>query len=107
MSENFEKIKLLVQQREVQVSEHASIEMEKDDILVDELLDSIETTELLEDYPDHPRGPCMLLMHKTSKARRLHAVWGIPAGYSSPTVLVTSYVPDPGLWDGNPRTRRS
>lgn len=106
MSSTFDRIRELIRAGEVRTSEHASIEMDKDDIFFGELLESVETCELLEDYPDHKRGPCILLMHDAPAGRRVHAVWGIPIGYSTPAVLVTAYIPDPERWDNDLRKRR-
>lgn len=99
MGETFANIKKLVAAREIRISEHASLELEKDDVFLTDLLDSFESASLVEDYPDHGRGPCVLLLHRTRDSRVVHAVWRVPAGYSTPVVLVTAYLSDAERWD--------
>ncbi len=94
-----ERILRLVQEGAVRVSEHGYDELSVDAILAREVIVGIADAILVEDYPDYPKGPCVLVLEKDSGNRLIHVVWGIPKGSTSPAVLVTAYRPDPELWE--------
>ena len=98
MSETLEAIKRLVAAGEVRISEHGYDELAEDDIAVRDILNGIEEAVVVEDYPDFPKGPTVLVLQFDRVRRSIHVVWGIPKGHSSPAVLVTAYRPDPKRW---------
>lgn len=106
MSETLERIQALVSRREVRVSEHGYDELASDGILVREVLAGLARAQVLEDYPEYPKGPCVLLLQRDEAGEPIHVVWGIPKGKSSPAVLVTGYRPDPERWTEDFRHRR-
>ena len=98
MSRTFELILDLIDRKQVLVSDHGYDELAEDDILVKEVLDGASAALMVEDYPDYPKGPCVLMLQKDSQDKPIHVVWGIPRGEGSPAVLVTAYRPDPDRW---------
>jgi hypothetical protein len=70
-------------------------------VLVSDVVDGVNTSVLVEDYPDFSRGPSVLVRQSVPDGRYIHVVWGIPAGHSAPAVVVTAYVPDPNRWSGD------
>ncbi len=106
MSETLTHIKTLVARGEVKVSDHGYDELAADSILVRELIASVPDAELLEDYPNYPKGSCVLVLQYDSDLRPVHAVWGIPKGERTPAVLVTAYRPDPMKWTDDLRRRK-
>lgn len=99
MSITFERIKRLVNEGAVRVSEHGYDELSADAIMAREAIAGIEDAILVEDYPEYAKGPCVLVLEKDRGNRLIHVVWGIPRGNTSPAVLVTAYRPDPELWE--------
>jgi len=52
-----------------------------------EIVGGVATAEVIEDYPNYPKGPCVLLLQRTHDGRSAHAVWGLPARREGPAVL--------------------
>jgi hypothetical protein len=104
-SVTFVRIRKLIEDRDVLVSSHGYDELAEDGIMIKDLLSSIESAVVIEDYPDFGKGPCCLVRHRDEKGDFIHAVWGIPKGHKRPAVLITAYRPDPQKWTEN-YTRR-
>ena len=98
MSDTIEKILRLVGRREVLVSSHGYDELAADDIPVRDILYGVPKAVVIENYPEYPKGPCVLVLQRDANGKPIHVVWGIPRGRSSPAVVVTAYRPDPLRW---------
>ena len=65
--------------------------MVKDDIMPSQIVRSLESGLVVEDYPDHSRGSSVLVLCSDGNKRPLHAVWGIPKQRPDMAVLITAY----------------
>lgn len=106
MSETLTRIQKLAAEGSVRISEHGYDELAADAITAREIVNGLASATLLEDYPDYPKGPCVLVLQVASDQKPIHAVWGIPKGESEPAVLVTAYRPDPDRWADNFKRRK-
>jgi hypothetical protein len=107
LSQTLEQVRALVARGEVRVSAHGYDELAADDLFVKDVVDGVGAAVAIEDYPDYPKGPCVLALEHDRNDQPLHVVWGIPKGQSSPAVVVTAYRPDPAKWDETWRKRRT
>ena len=106
MSTILDRIRELVAIRDVRISEHGYDELAADGLMAREVVAGIASAQLVENYPDYPKGPSILVLQRDAAGKPMHVVWGIPKGYTGPAVLVTAYRPDPGKWEANFMQRR-
>ena len=106
MSATFTAIQKLIKSREVRISEHGYDELTEDGLTVTEILDGIANARVVEDYPEYPKGPSVLVLQFDRNGSPIHTVWGMPKGHQRPAVLVTAYRPDPLRWDAGFMERR-
>ncbi|MFH1572883.1 MAG: DUF4258 domain-containing protein [Acidobacteriota bacterium] len=89
----------LISRGEVRVSEHGYDEIDADQISVRDIVEGVLQAILIEEYPDYPKGRCVLVVQRDRQGNPIHVVWGIPRDSDSPAVVVTAYRPDPGRWE--------
>ena len=102
----FDQIKQLVIDDKIRVSQHAFRRMFSHSIVSDDLVASIASAMVIEDYPTYHIGPAVLVLQSDANGAPLHAVWGLEINTVEPAVLVTTYRPDPACWSDDFRTRK-
>ena len=101
MSDIYRQIVELVKEGHILISDHGYNEMAEDGIFVRDIICGIEESLLIEEYPNYPKGPCVLVLQRDSNEEPIHIVLGIPKGHSSPAVIVTAYRPDTNRWSAD------
>lgn len=99
MSELLKEIIRLAESGQLRISEHGYDELADDGLSAREVVAGLMRGQVVEDYPDYPKGPCVLVLVEDHVGNPVHALWGIPKGHTSPAVLITAYRPSPGRWD--------
>lgn len=106
MSKTFEIVLQLVRQNKILISDHGYDELAADDIFINDIIQGMKNGIVVEDYPNFPKGACVLVLQEDSDGNPIHVVWGIPKGGSSPAVIVTAYRPDLRKWSADFRRRK-
>jgi hypothetical protein len=107
MSQILRRILELIEARNVRISDHGYDELANDGLLLEDILASVNSSVVVEDYPDYHKGSCVLVLQTDIHGLPIHVLWGIPRGADSPAVLITAYRPDPERWSENYLRRKS
>lgn len=86
-----------IQANRVNITQHARKEAKEDNLLLDEIFDSTQNGEVIEDYPTDTPYPSCLIYGQNQDGHPVHSVWAYAAD-SQIAVLITVYRPDPNRW---------
>ena len=91
------KVKESIREKNYRLTLHAEIERDADQIHMIELEEALlyNHSEIIEDYPDDPRGHSFLILGFTKKEQVIHVLCSI---HEETFVVITIYRPDPDLW---------
>ena len=93
---------------QLRFADHARKEMDEEPLgrsQVEEVLQSIEAGEIIEQYlDDTPYASCLILGY-TRSGRPLHLVCA-PVSTEERLIVITTYQPDPNRWDQDLRRRK-
>ena len=65
---------------------------------------TVTSGEVIEDYPEDPRGHSCLMLGGEPGGRQLHVVCSPKPDYLA---IITTYLPSPEKWEGDLKTRKS
>ena len=89
-------IRTKIRKGQFEFSHHATDQSILRHISVQDVRESMEESEIIEDYPNDKYGPSCLILGITSTRRPLHIQCSYP---SRPLVkIITVYEPDPSRW---------
>lgn len=76
MSRTLKQVQALAEQGVVRVSLHGYEELSTDNIRVRDVIEGLPKAAVVEDYPDCPKGPCVLVLQWDGEGLPIHVVWG-------------------------------
>jgi len=100
---DIEWIKSKLKNDDYEFSEHAEEERQAEKILIDEIEKALLEGEIIEDYPNDPRGQSCLLLGFGNEGSPIHVVCGKTK--RGDLRIITVYVPSAPKWV-DPKTRR-
>ena len=85
---------------------HAVRQMARPERLItpSEIRAVVEQGDLVEDYPEDPRGHSCLLLGQGNRQRSIHVVCSPKQDYLA---IITAYLPSENEWESDLRTRRT
>ena len=98
MSETLERVRKLVAEHRVRLSDHGFERLVKHGIEYEDILAGLDDAVVVEDYPDYAHGPSVLALQHDGARQPLHILWGLPREGPDVAVIVTAYRPD-NRWD--------
>ena len=81
--------------QQIRVTQHAQEEMTQESILLDQVIQAINTAQILENYPNHRRGACCLLHGVDATGRDIHIVCTTSRNL---LIIITVYLPTLPKW---------
>jgi hypothetical protein len=104
MEDILRQIQAAFAERRYLVTVHGAKQADKREITLREVREAIASgaAEIIEDYPNDPRGASCLVFGITERGRMLH----VQVAYSPRVSVITTYEPDPAKWAGG-RQRRT
>ena len=86
-----------------QMTQHAELRRRQRKISISDILQTILSGEIIEEYPDDYPYPSCLIFGYTTCGEPLHLVCGVGGGT---LFLITAYRPDPERWESDWKTRK-
>jgi hypothetical protein len=66
-----------------------------------DLLQGLDTAEVVEEYADYHKGPCILVLQRDAKGAPVHVLWGTSKANPDEATLITAYRPDRSRWSAD------
>ena len=88
---------IAIENNRIRITDHADEEAQSDDLSFDEIVASVFTGEIIENYPQDKPFPSCLVLGQNNKDEPIHSVWAFNRD-NNWAVLITVYRPDPDRW---------
>lgn len=98
-----EQLKSLAKLENIAVTEHARIRLYERNININDIINAINTGEIIKQYPDDKPLPSCLILGFSVNSCYIHVVVSCNTNF---IYLITAYFPDPDIWENNFKTRK-
>ena len=98
-----EQVKELNMLERIAVTEHARIRLYERNISMADIINGINTGEIIKQYPDDKPLPSCLILGFSVRKQYIHIV--VSCDYEF-IYLITAYFPDPDIWEDDFKTRK-
>jgi hypothetical protein len=68
----------LVARGDIRVSEHGYDRLAEDEINLREVVQGVREGQLIEEYPDYAKGPCILVLQRDRQGKAIHVFGEFP-----------------------------
>lgn len=98
-----EQLKALNIPEKIAITEHARVRLYERNISIDDIVNGIDTGEIIKHYPDDKPLESYLVMGFSIKSEYIHFVVSCDMDF---IYLITAYFPDPDVWESDFKTRK-
>ena len=98
-----EQLKALNQLGNIAITEHARIRLYERNINVDDIINGIDTGEIIKQYEDDKPLPSCLILGFSVNSQYIHIVVSFDTDF---IYLITAYFPDSDIWENDFKTRK-
>lgn len=98
-----EQLKTLNKPESIAITEHARIRLYERNISIDDIINGINTGDIIKQYPDDKPLPSCLVLGFSVKSEYIHIVASCDTDF---IYLITAYFPDPDIWENDFKTRK-
>ncbi len=98
-----EQLKALNRLENIAITEHARVRLYERNISIDDIVNGINTGEIIKQYRDDKPVPSCLILGFSLKLQYIHIVVSCDANF---IYLITAYFPDSEIWENGFKQRR-
>ena len=98
-----EQLKALNRLENIAITEHARVRLYERNISIDDIVNGINTGEIIKQYRDDKPLPSCLILGFSLKLQYIHIVVSCDTDF---IYLITAYFPDPDMWENDFKTRK-
>ena len=98
-----ERLKKLNRLENIAITEHARLRLHERKITVDDIINGIETGEIIKQYEDDKPYPSCLILGFSVKSKYIHVVVSCDTEF---IYLITAYYPNPDIWENDFKAKR-
>lgn len=98
-----EQLKTLNKLENLAITEHARVRLYERNINMDDIVNVINTGEIIKQYEDDIPLPSCLVLGFSVRSEYIHVVVSCDTNF---IYLITAYFPDPEMWENDFKTRK-